>query len=90
MGESNFQTKTVLVIRFLRGESAEDGEQRIVGKIMLVNGMLKRNDGGKTRVELVCRTEGERIKVLKEYLDIELNKEEAACVKGRVVELLGV
>lgn len=89
MGESNFQTKTVLVIRFLRGEVGEHSEQRIVGKVMLVNGTLKRNDGGKTRVELVCKTEQDRLKVLKEYLGIELTANEAACVNGRNVELLG-
>jgi arylamine N-acetyltransferase len=88
MGEINFQTKTVLVIRFLRDKLEGSEEQGIVGKVMLVNGTLKRNDGGKTRAILVCKNESERLDVLKKHLSIELTEEEAACVKGRNVELL--
>lgn len=42
--ETNFQTRRMLIIKSLRGEE----EQEIVGKIVLVNGEVKRNDGGKT------------------------------------------
>jgi arylamine N-acetyltransferase len=82
-GEVNFQTRTVLIVRFLR-----EGE-RIVGKVMLVNGEVKRNMGGKTEVVMVCGTEAERVQALKKYFAITLTEEEKLGVKGRNVELLG-
>ncbi|KAK2624656.1 hypothetical protein QTJ16_005849 [Diplocarpon rosae] len=84
----NLQTRTVLVIRFLRGvmEGAE-GREAIVGKIMMVNGEVKRNDGGKTRVVKVCTTEKERVDALREYFGITLTEEEKLGVRGRNVEL---
>jgi arylamine N-acetyltransferase len=85
-GTINFQKTTVLIIRFLRGETEEEG---IVGKLMLVNGEVKRNDGGKTRLVLTCTTEEERLKVFKEQFDILLTDEEVNGIKGRNVELLG-
>jgi hypothetical protein len=75
----------VLVIRFLRGR----GEEGIVGKVMLVNGEVKRNDGGKTRLVMVCKSEEERIRALREHFGIELVEEEINGVRGRNVELLG-
>ncbi|KAF4630027.1 hypothetical protein G7Y89_g8114 [Cudoniella acicularis] len=88
-GGTNFQTRTVLTVRFLRGKVEGEEDERIVGKVMLVNGEVKRNDGGKTRVIAVCETEEERIKALKEHFEIELTEEEVAGVKGRNVELIG-
>lgn len=82
----SFQTSTVLIIRFLRGETEEEG---IVGKHMLVNGEVKRNDGGKTRLVLNCTTEEERIEAFKEQFDIRLTDEEVNGIKGRNEELLG-
>lgn len=82
----NFQTSTVLIIRFLRGETEEEG---VVGKVMLVNGEVKRNDGGKTRLVLTCTTEEERLKALEEHFEIRLTDEEINGIKGRNVELLG-
>jgi arylamine N-acetyltransferase len=86
-GETNFQTRTVLIVRFLRGKREEEG---IVGKVMLVNGEVKRNDGGKTRVVMVCKNEEERVKALKEHFAMELTEEEIQGVKGRNVELVEV
>ena len=54
---------------------------------MLVNGEVKRNDGGKTRLEMDCQTEEERIKAFGEFFDIKLTEEEIEGVKGRNVEL---
>lgn len=73
-------------MRFLKGEGEEDG---IVGKIMLVDGEVKRNNGGKTRVVMVCGNEGERVRALEEYFGIRLTKEEVDGVKGRIVDLGG-
>ena len=85
-GTINFQKTTVLIIRFLRRETEEEG---IVGKLMLVNGEVKRNDGGKTRLVLTCTTEEERLKAFEEHFDIRLTDEEVNGIKGRNLELLG-
>ncbi|KAL2064693.1 hypothetical protein VTL71DRAFT_3831 [Oculimacula yallundae] len=87
MSESMFQTRTVLGIRFLRGVVEGQEEEGIVGKIMLVNGLVKRNDGGKTSVVKVCENEDERVEALREYFGIELTEEERLGVRGRNVEL---
>ncbi len=87
---TNFQTRTVIIVRFLRGVVDGEGEaeeERIVGKVMLVNGEVKRNDGGKTKLVKVCQTEDERIKALKEEFGITLTEEEKLGVRGRNVEL---
>lgn len=81
LAETNFQTRRVLVVRFLRS-----GEE-IVGKVMLVNGEVKRNDGGRTKVVFDCKTEAERVGALRKYFDIVLTDEEIAGIKGRIVEL---
>jgi hypothetical protein len=76
----------VLVVRFLRGKGEGEG---IVGKIMLVNHQVKRNDGGRTFVTKVLETEEERVRILKEDFAINLVKEEVAGIKGRNVEIVG-
>jgi arylamine N-acetyltransferase len=93
---SNFQTSTVLVVRFLMAEESQESSgdkldrPKIVGKIMLVNDKVKQNDGGKTRVVFECKSEAERIGALKKYYDIELTEEEIVGIKGRSAELLSV
>lgn len=87
-GGQNLQTRTVLIVRFLRGER-EDEDAVIVGKVMLVNGDVKRNMGGKTDVVKICATEEERVEAIKEYFAITLTEEEKLGVRGRNVELLG-
>ena len=77
----NFQTRTVLIVRFLR-----EGES-VVGKVMLVNGEVKRNMGGKTETVMVCRTEAERVHAMEEYFGISLTVEEKDSVSGRNVDL---
>jgi hypothetical protein len=91
MCEANFQVRTVLIVRFLLGRIADDAEGRegIVGKVMLVNGEVKRNDGGKTRLLLDCQTEEERVKAFGEFFNMKLTEEEIQGVKGRIVELKG-
>ena len=81
LAEINFQTRRVLVVRFLR-----EGET-VYGKVMLMDGEVKRNLGGKTVLERVCGREEERIEVLKETFAISLTEEEVNGVKGRNVEL---
>jgi hypothetical protein len=57
---------------------------------MLVNGEVKRNDGGRTRVVQVCKTEEERVKALRDHFAIELPEEEINGIKGMSTELPGV
>jgi arylamine N-acetyltransferase len=89
-GETNFQTRTVLIVRFLRGkgEDGDDEREGIMGKVMLVNGEVKRNDGGKTRIVMVCKSEEERVQALKDHFSMELTEEEIQGVRGRNVELV--
>lgn len=86
--ETSFQTRATLVVRFLRGVG-EDGGVRVVGKVMLVGGVVKRNLGGKTEVVKVCGTEAERVEALREWFEIVLTEEEARSIKGGVAELKG-
>jgi arylamine N-acetyltransferase len=79
-----FQRVMVLAIKFLR---AEGSPPRIGGKVMLVNGVVKRNTAGKTEVVRVCKTEEERIKALKDYFNIDLTVEERNGITGEVTEL---
>ncbi|TAQ88364.1 hypothetical protein B7494_g3299 [Chlorociboria aeruginascens] len=86
----NFQTKTVVVVKFLMGKREDEGSEAgegIVGKVMLVNGEVKDNRGGKTKLIKVCKTECERVEALRDYFGIELTDEEREGIKGRVVEL---
>ena len=79
--EQSFQTWTVLVVKFLR-----EGEN-VVGKVMMVNGDVKRNDGGRTGLVRRCETEDDRLDALKEHFGITLTEEEREGIRGRVVEL---
>jgi len=90
----SFQTFTILIIKFLSRRATSDNEEpeddsniEIYGKRMMVNGVLKENLGGRTRVVKECQTEAERIAVLKEYFGIALSKEEIDGIKGWVTEL---
>jgi arylamine N-acetyltransferase len=79
----SFQTFTMLIVKFLK----KTNEDEVYGKIMLVNGDVKLNEGGKTRVVQTCKTEEERIKALKEWFEIELTEEERCGISGRPTEL---
>ncbi|KAI4598407.1 N-terminal acetyltransferase [Pestalotiopsis sp. 9143b] len=83
------QTRTVLVVRFLARQKpgGEEGELEIYGKRMLVNGVVKENLGGKTRQLASCKTEAERIDVLRSQFNITLSQEEADSIKNWVTDL---
>lgn len=94
----SFQTTTPLAIRFVRGQGEGEGEGgdgappskvRVVGKVMLVKGEVKRNFGGRTELVKRCVTERERVEALREYFGIVLTEEEAQSIRGRSVELRG-
>ncbi|KAK0672461.1 PaNAT1 arylamine N-acetyltransferase encoded by the PaNAT1 protein [Cercophora samala] len=87
----NHQTYTVLVIRFLKGEE-EEGEasgRKIRGKVMMVQGEVKQNLGGRTELVKVCKTEEERTETLKDLFGIDLTEEEKGAIKGWASELKG-
>ena len=88
----NLQTTTVLVVRFLKGVGegvgGEGKEEEIVGKLMLVNGVVKRNDGGKTSVVKVCVNEEERLKAIKEDFEMILVEDEINAIAGWHTELV--
>lgn len=73
----------VVIVRFLRiGE-------KIGGKVMLVNGTVKRNMGGRTEIVHECYTEEERIEALMEYFGMTLTDEEKKGILGTPTELKG-
>ena len=85
----SFQTFTALVVMFLRRPNEEvPGDEEIYGKRMLVNGTVKENLGGKTKVVQECFTEAERIEALKTWFGIRLSSEEVESIRGWHTELL--
>jgi arylamine N-acetyltransferase len=83
----SFQTYTALVVKFLRTKWTEEDDSRIHGKVMLVNGDIKMNEGGRTRLVQSCRTEDERVAALQEFFSITLTEGERLGIKGHVSEL---
>lgn len=77
------QTSNVLIVRFLK----RPDESTIYGKVMLVNGDVKQNLGGKTSLLLSCETEDERIEALRNVFNITLTDEERKGITGRATEL---
>ncbi|KAF3765778.1 cysteine proteinase [Cryphonectria parasitica EP155] len=62
---------------------------QVIGKIMLADGIVKRNMGGRTEVVQVCTSEEERIKALKEHFGIVLSNEARKGIQGFETELTG-
>lgn len=71
-------------------EAADGGDSSAIvipevetgGKIMLADGVVKRNLGGKTDIVKICRTEEERVQALKDYFGITLSEDERQGIKG--------
>ncbi|KAF2832952.1 arylamine N-acetyltransferase 2 [Ophiobolus disseminans] len=87
----SFQTFTCIIVYFLRRvkEGAEKGDQEIYGKRMLVNGAVKENLGGKTKVVEDCKTEEQRIQALQKWFGMSFTEEEKAGIRGWGTELRG-
>jgi arylamine N-acetyltransferase len=77
----SFQTTSMLVVKFQR-----NGD-RIVGKKMLFNHLVKENPGGKTRLVQELRTEEERIEALEVWFGLVLTEEERLGIRGHCTEL---
>ena len=84
----SFQTFTALIVKFLRRPNEKvPGDEEIYGKRMLVNGTVKENLGGRTKVVQECKTEDERVEALKKWFGIELGQEEIEGIRGFQTEL---
>lgn len=77
-----FQKTTVMIVKFVLGEN-----ENIIGKLMLVNGTVKRNMGGRTEVLEECTNEPQRIKAFDKWFGITLTDEETSGIKDTVTEL---
>jgi arylamine N-acetyltransferase len=84
----SFQRMQMLVVKFLIAAEAEGGGG-ICGKRMLVDGVVKENLGGRTKVVRECRSEEERVAALREYFGITLTEEQIEGIRGYVTELRG-
>lgn len=71
------------------GKKEDEEDMVVVGKVMLKDAVLKRNMGGKTEVVQLCKTEKERLKVIREVFGIELTEDEKEGIKGWRTELEG-
>ena len=76
-----YLTSNLVIVKFLREE------EEIVGKLMLVNGLVKKNTGGRTQVIRECLTEDERIDALRQFFGITLTHEQREGIRGRITEL---
>lgn len=86
----SFQMFTALIVRFLRGRKEDgSGEQEVYGKRMLVDGVVKENVAGKTKVVKICESEEERVQALREWFGMELTEEEREGIRGWRTELKG-
>ncbi|KAF9769676.1 hypothetical protein IL306_012880 [Fusarium sp. DS 682] len=85
------QPRNVLTIKFLNRpvehDASFEGEMKIYGKRMLVNGVVKENLGGKTQVITTCNTEQERVEAFEKYFQLFLTKEEKEGIRGYVTEI---
>lgn len=82
-----FQKTTVIIVKFILGPDEETGDNKITGKLLLVNGTIKRNMGGKTEVVEVCKTEAERILAMEKWFGITLTEDEVTGIKETITEL---
>jgi arylamine N-acetyltransferase len=87
----SFQTFTCIIVHFLRRPKvdAEEGEHEIYGKRMLVNGVVKENLGGKTKIVEECKTEEQRLEALQKWFRMTFTEEEKAGIRGWGTELGG-
>lgn len=65
------------------------GGVEVIGKIMLADGVVKRNMGGRTEVVKECKSEEERVKALEEYFGIHLSDDARQGIVGFETELRG-
>ena len=82
------QTWGLLVIKFLRRrKQGDENAYEVCGKRILVDGVVKENLGGKTRVVETCASEDDRVAALGRWFGIELTEEERRGIVGWRTEL---
>jgi arylamine N-acetyltransferase len=89
----SFQTYTCIIVKFLRcpklSANSNEGDQEVYGKRMLINGVVKENLGGKTKVVEDCTTEKQRLQALEKWFGMTFTEEEKAGIQGWGTELRG-
>lgn len=70
--------------RWVGGDDRDDDadEVLVVGKVMLVNDVVKVNTGGRTQVVRSLHSEEDRLQALWDYFGIRLTEDEARCIGG--------
>jgi len=68
------------------GEGEE--EEEIVGDVTLFKDSVKRRVNGKSEVLATLESEEERVKALREFIEVDLDDEEVRGIGGMVSELL--
>lgn len=66
----------------------EDGEVRVLGRIILTRGEVKRVMGDVSEKLEVFETEEQRVQGFRKYFRLELNQEEQDGIRGRVTEII--
>ena len=69
------------------GEGQGGDEAEIIGEVVLHGGVLKKRVRGRKELEIVCRDEAERLRLLEEYFGISLEAREKEGIRGTVAEL---
>lgn len=78
-----FFTYTVVICKMIMDDAGED----IVGVVTLEGARLKRRIGGNTEELMTCKTEEERVGVLREYFGIVLSEKEQRGILRTVTAL---
>jgi arylamine N-acetyltransferase len=78
---TSFHTTDIFIVKFL----SQDGE--IKGKMMIHNGTVKENLGGRSKTIKECSTEQERVQTLSEMFGLRLTEDEQSAIQGRLTEL---
>ena len=79
-----------IVVRFLgRPNTNVLGGLEVYGKRTLLQATVKENLGGKTQTVMECKSEDERVRVLREFFGIALTEQERGGIAGWPTELRG-
>ena len=81
--KTSFFTYKILCLKMIFGEEVDD----ITGVLILNGGELKRRIYENSEILIDCKTEDERVKVLKEHFGIVLSEGEMGAIRGTVTEL---
>lgn len=90
LNSASNQRNNVLAIKFLRRprQLGDDQDlQEIYGKRMLLNGLVKENLGGKTRVVAELKTENDRLQAIDRLFGIRLTEDERQGIRNYLTEL---